>query len=177
MTAATTTVRSRPLSSALPSTDPSKCTEVETVNFVRQTDADPGDSAEEALAKCRENADEAPADSVDVSEIEVDGDSATANAKVTGSFFNGQTLDLALVKQGDQWKLDEFRGFAEIDRDGLISGIQEGLQEERGSTEAVDCVTKQLEAQSDEQLEAAFLGNDPQAEDMIFEPCAKFFKE
>ena len=161
---------------AATSTDPAKCTEVETANFARQTDGEPGDSPEEAVERCQENADDAPADSVDVSDVEVDGDSATAKALVNGSFFDGQTLDLALIKQGDQWKLNEFRGFAEIDRDALISGIQEGLRSENASPDAVDCVTKQLEAQSDEQLEAAFLGNDPEAEDRIFEPCSKFFK-
>lgn len=162
---------------AATSTDPAKCTEVQTVQFVQETDGEPGDSPEEALQRCRENAGDAPADSVDVSDIEVDGDGATAKALVTGSFFDGQTLDLALVKEGDQWKLDEFRGFAEIDRDALISGVQEGLRSENASPEAIDCVTGQLEAQSDEQIEAAFLGDEPQAEDRIFEPCSKFFGE
>ena len=32
-------------------------------------------------------------------------------------------------------------------------------------------------AQSDEDLEAAFSGEDPAAEDRIFEPCTKFFQE
>ena len=48
--------------------------------------------------------------------IDVDGDTATAKAAFTGSIFDGQSLDLALVKEGDQWKLDEFKGFSNFDR-------------------------------------------------------------
>jgi hypothetical protein len=162
---------------AATSTDPAKCTEVETIKFIQETDADPGDSPEEALRKCQEGAGDVPADSVDVSEIEVDGDSATAKALVTGSFFDGQTLDLALVKDGDQWKLDEFNGFAEFDVGAMANAVGEGLQQEGASQQAIDCVRNRIESLPADQVQAAFAENDQQAEDAIFEPCARFFEE
>jgi hypothetical protein len=163
---------------AATSGDPKVCTEAQTVNLIQQTSDEPGDSPEQAVRQCEQDAANTPAEEVDVTDIEIDGDSATAKAEVTGSFFDGQTLDLGLVKDGDQWKLDEFRGLADFDRDAMISGIQETLRSEEGaSPEAVDCVTAQLEAQSDEDLEAVFVGNDPEGEDRIFEPCSKFFGE
>lgn len=162
---------------AATSGDPKACTEVETPNFVQQTSGEPGQSPAEAIKSCEQDAAETPADKVDVSDIEVDGDTATAKAAVTGSFFDGQTLELGLVKEGSQWKLDDFKGFADFDRDAMISGIENSLSREEGaSQQAVSCVSQQLEAQSDEDLEAVFLGNDPQAEDRIFEPCSKFFQ-
>ena len=39
-------------------------------------------------------------DSVTVSDVNVDGDSATATAKVTGNVFDGQTIKVSLVKDG-----------------------------------------------------------------------------
>jgi hypothetical protein len=102
---------------AATSGDPKVCTEAQTVNFIQQTSGEPGDSPEQAVRQCEQDAANTPAEEVDVTDIEIDGDSATAKAEVTGSFFDGQTLDLGLVKDGDQWKLDEFRGLADFDRD------------------------------------------------------------
>src|SRR5688500_8759981 len=99
--------------------DPAACTEAQTANFTQQTSGGPGQSAEEAVASCKKQAADTPADEVEVSNIEIDGDSATADAAVTGNLFDGQTLDLALVKEGDAWKLDRFAGFAEFDREAL----------------------------------------------------------
>jgi hypothetical protein len=162
---------------AATSSDPAKCTDVETVNFIQETDADPGDSPEEALRKCQEGAGDAPAEAVDVSDIVVDGDSATAKALVTGSFFDGQTLDLALVKDGDQWKLDAFNGFVDFDQAAIADAVSQGLRQEGASAQAIDCVTQQIQSQPADQVEAAFAENDRQAEDRIFEPCARFFEE
>jgi ABC-type glycerol-3-phosphate transport system substrate-binding protein len=162
---------------AATSTDPSKCTEVETIKFIQETDADPGDSPEEALRKCQQNVGGAAADSVDVSEIEVDGDSATARALVSGSFFDGQTLDLALIKDGDQWKLDEINGFTDFDPSAMASAVGEGLSQDGAGQQAIDCVSNRIESLPADQVEAAFSENDRQAEDAIFEPCSRFFNE
>jgi hypothetical protein len=154
--------------------DPKACTEAETQNFLEQIGD--GDTGAAAVKGCEKNASDRVGDEVDVSVIEVDGDSATANAEVTGGTFDGQTLDLALVKEGDQWKLDEFNGFAEFDREAMLSGFKEQIASEAGiSPEAIDCLTQQLEAQSDEQLEGFFVNSDPGADQRIFGPCDRFF--
>jgi hypothetical protein len=163
---------------AATSGDPAACTEVETVNFVEQTSGEPDDSAEEALQSCQQEAADTVADSVDVRDIEVAGDSATAKAAVTGSFFDGQTLDIALVRQVGQWKLDEFKGFEDFDRGAMADAIRQQLSQEEGaSPRAVTCVGQQIENQPEDQVEAAFAGSDPNAERQLFEPCTKFFNE
>jgi hypothetical protein len=161
---------------AAASGDPKACTEAQTQNFTDQVGGG-GETGAAAVKACEQNAAETVADSVDVSDIEVDGDAATAKAAVTGSNFDGQTLDLALVKEGDQWKVDEFKGFAEFNREALLAGFQEEIGADPSvSPEAKACVTQQLNAQSDDQLEAFFTGTDPQSEERIFSPCSRFFQ-
>ena len=165
------------ITQAATSDDPAVCTEVQTAKFTQQTSGEPGESAEQAVESCERDAGDNVAEEVDVSEIEVDGDSATALAAVTGSLFDGQTLDIALVKEGDQWKLDEFRGFEGFDRDSLLAGFEEEISADpEASPQARDCVIQQMDSLSDEQLQAFFVGSDPQSEEQIFRPCEKFFQ-
>jgi hypothetical protein len=160
---------------AATSGDPSACTQAETVKFVQQTSG--GGSADEAVKQCEQDANDNVADEVDVTDVEVDGDTATANAAVTGSIFDGQTLQIALVKEGDQWKLDAFKGFEDFDRDSLNAAFKEEIASDQETPPAaVDCVTQQIDAASDEDLQGLFLGNDSSAEDAIFGPCSKFFQ-
>ena len=159
---------------AATSGDPAACTDVQTPRFVQQTNG--GGSPAQSLKSCQEDAQDSVADSVDVSDIEVDGNTATAKAAVKGSFFNGQTLDIALVKQGDQWKLDRFTGFVDFDKDAMIEGIKGELEKEKAPAAAIECVEQQFEQAPDQQVEDAFTSNDPEAEQALFGPCEKEFQ-
>jgi hypothetical protein len=162
------------ISRAATSGDPAACTEVQTQKFVEQTSDGTGAAA---VKSCQKDAADTAADKVDVTDIEVDGDTATAKAKATCSGFDGQTLDIALVKQGDQWKLDEFKGFDDFNKDAMIASFRTQLASEPGTTpQAVNCVVQQFQVASDQDIEATFTGSDPQAEDRLFEPCGKYFK-
>jgi hypothetical protein len=158
---------------AATSGDPAACTEAQTAKFNQQTSGDPGDTPEQATQSCEANAGDTPAEEADVSAIEVDGEAATAEAALTGSTFNGQTLDIALVKEGDDWKLDEITGFAEFDREAFNTAFREELASD-GETppEAVDCVIGNFDELSDEDVQAFFLGeiSEEQA-GQIFGPC------
>jgi hypothetical protein len=129
-----------------------------------------------AVRQCEKTAKDTAAEKVEVSDVQVDGDSATAKAKATGSIFNGQTLDIALVKEGDQWKLDEFKGFEDFDRDAMINAFKTQLSRQGGNTQAINCVVSQFQAASDQEIEAMFTGSDAQAENRFFGPCAKYFQ-
>jgi hypothetical protein len=158
--------------------DPATCTETQTAKFTQQTSGEQVDTPEEAVKSCQqEAADDVVGDEVEVTDIEVDGDTATAQADVTGGFFGGQTLDLALVKEGDQWKLDEFKGFVDFDGEAQIANVKEALSSEPDSNpQAVDCVVGQFQKLSDEDLESIYVGNNPELEDQTFEPCSKYFQ-
>jgi hypothetical protein len=163
------------LDRAATSGDPAACTEVQTQKFIEQTGG--GETGQAAIKSCQKDAADTPAEEVEVTDVEVDGDAATAKAAVTGSFFDGQTLNLALVKEGDQWKLDELTSFDDFDRDAMVAAISEELASEEGaSPQAVDCVAGQIQSLPEDQVQAAFLG-DSDAEDALFAPCEKFFGE
>jgi hypothetical protein len=148
------------------STDPSKCTEVQTENFANQTDG--------SIKECQKNVEDAVADSVDVSNIEVDGDKATADAAVTGSTFDGQTLQLALVKDGDQWKVDEFSGFTDFDRETFIASLLNEIKSDPSTpAEAVTCLEQQFKSATDEQLQGIVTAENESASDQLFGPCFK----
>jgi hypothetical protein len=159
---------------AATSGDPAACTKVQTAKFTQQTSGEPGGSAADAVKSCEKDAADAPGDTIDVTDIEVDGDTATAKGAITGSFFDGQTLNINLVKDGDQWKLDEIPGFDTFDRDAFTAAFDKELTsgDEPATPEQASCVDASLAKLSDEQVEAFFLGlpGAPNG-DEIFGPC------
>jgi hypothetical protein len=129
--------------------DPSTCTELQTESFVSQTSG--------SLEACEQDP-SAEAESVEVSNVEVDGDSATADAAFTGGFLDGQTVTIGLANEDDQWKLDSLDGFAEFDRDTFVAGFEEELTgPDAPPAQIQDCLRQQLEQASDEELQDILL--------------------
>jgi hypothetical protein len=111
-----------------------------------------------------------------VSDIEVNGDHATAAGKATGSIFDGQTLKVALVKENGQWKLDDFQGFQDFNKDAMIAAFEKQLSTENVPQQGIDCLKQQFQSASDQQIEDTFVGSNPQAQNQLFGPCAKYFQ-
>ncbi len=63
--------------------------------------------------------------------VEVDGSNATAEAALSGGNLDGQDLEVALVKDGDQWKLDEVADFTKFDQTKLIEVLEAGISPTR----------------------------------------------
>lgn len=149
--------------------DPAACTEVQTQGFTEQISEGTGQAA---IKSCERSAGENTAESIEVSSVEVDGDSATAEGAITGGFFDGQTLEVALVKEGDQWKLDQLVGFVEFDRDALNAAFVDAIAADPETPAQVqDCLVTQLQSLSDQQLQDRVLDPDDQAFDNVFAPC------
>jgi Domain of unknown function (DUF4878) len=165
------------ITAAATSGDPSACTKYQTAKFTQQTSGNPGQSAEQAVKSCEKDAAETAAEKIDVTDVEVNGDTATAKGTATGSIFDGQTLDVALVKENGQWKLDQFKGFENFDKAAMIASFEKQLAAEKVPQQGIDCLKKQFQAASDQQVEDTFVGNNPQAEDQLFAPCTKYFKQ
>ena len=115
------------IETSVTSTDPADCKELATQDFLEQTELSEG---AEAVESCEESAKETDDDpeSVEVSEVEIDGSAASANVAFTGGSFDGQALSVALVEEDEDWKLDEVTGFAEFDQEQLADSLEEGLQ-------------------------------------------------
>ncbi len=142
------------------STSPSKCTEFQTEAFNEQ---DQGVEGAEALKACEQNVEESesPAEKVDVSNINVEGETATAEAAVTGSALNGQTVELEAVEEEGTWKLNKFLSFTKFDGAALAEGLEEQFAKEEGvDPEEAECVSQGVGAASQKQVEElAFEGN------------------
>lgn len=157
------------IETAATSSDPSDCTDLQTQRFNEQNT---GETGEAALQSCRESTGEDQAESVEVSNIEIDGDAATADVAVTGSFLDGSTIDVGLVRENAQWKLDELVDFVEFDR-GAYEAAFEG--EVRSDAEippqAADCIVEGFSGFSDEEAQDFLLSPGEGGGEELFSDC------
>jgi hypothetical protein len=154
---------------AATSGDPAVCTDLQTQNFTAQTSGS-GDGGD-ATAACQKDAESSKADSVDVSNVKVDGDTATADVAITGNDLDGQTLEIGLVKEADQWKLDKVNSFTDFDRAKFTAQFEGQITDDPSTPPAiVTCLKQQFDAATDAQLQALIL--DPSGGDALFGPCA-----
>lgn len=149
--------------------DPANCTELQTQAFTEQTEFASG---EEAVASCKENTgDDVAAESVEVSDIDVDGDTATAEAAFEGGSLGGQTIAISLVKEGDQWKLDSLDEFTTFDKDAFVEGLLAGAGEDDPPQGVLDCIEQAATGVSDEELQDIYLSGEPDQLFGLFAPC------
>jgi hypothetical protein len=152
------------------STDPAVCNETQTLKFMEQT-AGGGGEAEKECEKEAEEGTNQP-DSVAVSQVKVSGESATADAEFKGGTFNDQTLELSLVEEGGEWKLDEFTGFAKFDPAPFVKALTEQIENEPElEPETAACVVEGIEELSNSELESAIVENNTEVFAEIGESC------
>lgn len=153
------------------STDPADCSSLQTQEFMEQISRESGKAAVKACEEEAEN--DEGADSVSVSAVEVDGSRATAEAALTGGSLDGQTVEVELVKHGDQWKMSEVVKFTDFDQAKLIESFEAGLLDsgeiERGFAR---CILGAFEQGSQAEVEDLMFGESPQALEEVFEVCA-----
>lgn len=147
------------------------CTEVQTQAFSEQTEFTQG---AEAVTTCEENAGDGDiaGDSVEVENIEVDGETATADVTFTGGGLNGQALAVSLVKEGGQWKLDSLDEFITFDKASFAQGLVEGASSDgETSQQAIDCIEQAIIATPDEELQTIYLSGDERQLVGLFGQC------
>lgn len=159
------------IENAATSNDPAVCDETQTLAFMEQTTGGKGKEAEkecEQEAKAGTNQPEA----VTVSKVEVDGEGATADAAFKGGNLDGQTVEIALVEEGGEWKVDELTGFAKFDPEGLVKVFSEQLEEEPNiEPEAAKCIIGGIEELPDAALEGIVVENNNEPVVEIVEGC------
>jgi hypothetical protein len=112
------------------STDPADCRRFQTQEFMEQVSREKG---EVAVEECEEEAEkEEGAESVDVANVEVSGSSATAEAALSGGSLDGQTVEVELVKESDQWKLNEVVKLTQFSREKLMEALEGEFSEHSG---------------------------------------------
>lgn len=153
------------------STDPANCKETQTQQFMEQTS---GGSGSEAVKECEQetkNGEDNP-EAVNVSKVKVNGEEGTANVEFEGGNFGGQTVEVALVKEEGDWKLNELTGFAKFDAKQLVGSLAQKLEEEPEIEPRVaGCIIEGLEEAPDNELEALVIENNTQPIVELAESC------
>jgi hypothetical protein len=153
------------------SSDPSKCTEVQTEAFNETETGKTGKAALEACEKEAENESD-PAESVNVSEISENGETATANAEIEGGSLAGQSVKIEVTKEDGDWKLNELVGFSNYEPAGIASVMEEKLGEEEGITPALaKCVAEGIEEMSQKEAEAMVFEKSSEGVEEIATAC------
>jgi len=153
------------------STDPSKCTEVQTEAF---NETESGKSGKAALEACEEEVETEsdPAESVNVSEISENGESATADVEVEGGSLAGQSVEVEVTKEEGDWKLNEILGFSNYDPAGIAAALEEKLGEEEGITPALaKCVSEGVAEMSQDEVEAMVFEKSSEGVEEIANAC------
>jgi ABC-type glycerol-3-phosphate transport system substrate-binding protein len=159
------------IETAATSTDPAVCGETQTLSFMEAT---AGGSGKEAEKECEEEtkAGENNPESVTVSKVNVEDEKATANVAFEGGTFNGQTLEVALVKEGSDWKLNEFTGFAKFDSTQLVKVLAKKLEEDpKIEPQVAGCIAEGLEELPEAELETLVVENNTQPIVELAESC------
>jgi hypothetical protein len=152
------------------STKPSACKEFSTQQFMEQSTSTEGAAA---VKQCEENAtEEDGAESVDISEVEVDGSEATADVALTGGSLGGQGLEIALIKEGSDWKLNELVGFIELDPTALAESLGTSLKKEGGeAAELAPCIEEKFEVAEQSEIEELVISGSTQPIEELVEEC------
>lgn len=153
-------------------TDPADCKKLNTQGFMEQTTQESGSTA---VKRCEEEAEEGEgAKSVSVSAVEVDGSDATAEAALSGGNLDGQTLEVALVKDGDQWKLNEVVEFTKFNQAKLVEVLEKGLAEpsSEANPKFAGCVIDAFKQGSQKEVEELLFGGASGTLEEVFEACS-----
>lgn len=153
------------IETSVTTTDPADCLRLQTQAFLEQSNFSTG---EEAVRDCEEDvADtEDNPDSVDVENIEVDGSSASADVSFVGGGFDGSTVSVDLVKEGEQWKLDRIADVPDLNLEAFQENFVERLQDQ-GEIPApiAECIGEAIQGASEDEITAVLVSG--QEEDLV----------
>jgi hypothetical protein len=152
-------------------TDPADCEKTQTQQFMEQISRESGDAAVES---CEADAkDDEGVNGAEVSAVEIDGSNATAEAALTGGGLDGQVVEVALVKDGDQWKMDEVVKFTDFDHAHLVEGLERELADtDKSEAKFASCFVEAFRNASETEDEELVFGKSPQALEEVFELCS-----
>jgi hypothetical protein len=160
------------IETAATTSDPSNCTELETQRFVEQNSTEKGKAAVKACEKEAEEGHE-EAESVEVSNISVNGSKATAQAEFEGGSLGSQGIEVALVEEGGTWKLDYVEGFANYDGKALGEEFEKKFEEEDSELTPAQakCIVAKISGLSKEEAEEAFFAGSAESVIELVQSC------
>lgn len=161
------------IETAATTSDPSNCTELETQRFAEQNSQQKGKAA---IKACEEEAEagEEEAEGANVSNVSVNGSKATAEVEFEGGSLGSQALEVALVEEDGNWKLDQIEGFADYDGKALGEAFEKQFEEEPGelTPEQAKCISGKVAEASQSEAEELFLSGNPEKIIELAQGCA-----
>jgi len=155
------------------SINPADCKKLETQAFMAQNTQSEG---AKAVSACEQHAKEVKYNpkAVVVSKVKVNGTKATADVAFTGGGFDGQTAAIALVKEGDQWKLDKTTGFAKLDRAKLVDQFEAQFTDPANkiSRSTTSCFVKAVEDEPRAKVEELLLSGSSEPISKLIKSCS-----
>jgi hypothetical protein len=127
----------RTIGTVATSGNPAYCDELVTDRYLEQTTDEEMPFADEA---CESEAGQEHANSVEVSEIAVDGNRATALVTNSGGSLDGSQVVVRLLEEDDQWKLDRLVRFARFDRARFRLAYRHRLRSIGFPADAIGCI-------------------------------------
>ncbi|HEY2479263.1 MAG TPA: hypothetical protein VGI17_11090 [Solirubrobacterales bacterium] len=158
---------------AATTTDPSNCTGLETQRFNEQNNQVKGKAATKA---CEEQAEagKEQAEGAKVSNVSVNDEKATAEVEFEGGSLGSQALEVALVKEEGDWKLDQVEGFANYDGKALGQAFEKEFEEnpEGLNKRQATCIAGKIAGSSQEEAEQLFFSGSSEPIIKLAEGCA-----
>jgi hypothetical protein len=153
--------------------DARNCTELQTQRWNEQVTQQSGKAGTQACeAEAKEG--QAQAKGVKVSNVSVNDEKATAEVAYLGGPLDSQTLDIALVEAGGDWKLDHVEGFADYDGKSLGKAFEKRFEErpEGLSPKQAKCIASKVAGSSEAEAEELFFGGSSKPIVELAEGCA-----
>jgi hypothetical protein len=141
-------------------TNPADCKKLATLRFLEQSLFREG---REALTRCEgdaknSNDDEGDVESVEVSNVEIEGPRATADAAFHGGAFDGQTFSVVVIEEDGSWKMGEIAGFKEFNQEKLLRSLEEQFDAEGIEPEVVSCMGEEFRKLPRPKIEQLMIG-------------------
>jgi hypothetical protein len=160
------------IETAAASDDPADCTRLQTQKFTEQASHQGGAGA---VKQCEEEAKEGVGiEAATVSKVKVNGSRATAQVAPRGGTLNGQTVEVTLVKSGDQWKLSEIVKFIRFDEQALIESLESEFEENATEVSAKfgHCFIKSFDEGGKQEVEELLLSPEAKEVEGVAKLCA-----
>jgi hypothetical protein len=161
------------LETAETTADPQNCIELQTQRFNEQVSQQQGEAATRVCEK-EAKAGEAEAKTVNVSNVSVNDEEATAEVEFKGGPLDSQTLEVALAQKDGDWKIDYVEGFASYDGKALGAAFEKRFEEkpEGLSPKQAGCIARKVAESSEPEAEELFFSGSSEPIVALAEECA-----
>jgi hypothetical protein len=93
---------------------------------------------------------------------------------LTGGSLGGQEVEVALLKEGEQWKLDQLTGFAKFDQATVVKTFEEEFAKSKEVSKSLaSCIVEDFKNAPQAKLETALLSGTTEGFEELAGSCFK----